>query len=222
MKLWIDDIRDPKAYGWENSFWAKDARTAMRVIKTGIVSDVSFDHDLGEKGGSGYDCAALFEELCVAGKIQCPTCRIHSSNPVGRHRIEQAMYSATRRATEPNPSYEERLEHLSKLTREDYREIARAFGIPRGQNTEDTLQNLRSSLPEAEKSALFPLKAAVSMTREQLRELARKLDIPRGQNKEDTIRNIEKTAPTDVLAKHGLVRRLTPIVPSIHPDFRVR
>jgi len=97
MNLWIDDIRNPKDHGWAGAHWAKTAHEANEIIRTGKVTSVSFDHDLGA-GPAAYECAKLIEKLCAEGKIMCPIWRIHSSNPVGRQRIAAAMLSAERLA----------------------------------------------------------------------------------------------------------------------------
>jgi hypothetical protein len=73
------------------------------------ITHISFDHDLGygNKNKTGYDVACYIEALAEAEsnlkkhnveyvKVPHPTWEIHSRNPVGRKRIEQAMKSAER------------------------------------------------------------------------------------------------------------------------------
>ena len=38
MKLWLDDIRDPKnAEGWEDAIWVKTPAEAIEYLETGRV-----------------------------------------------------------------------------------------------------------------------------------------------------------------------------------------
>ena len=54
------------------------------------MEEISFDHDLGTER-TGYDVAKKMEELVITGSIEMPDCYIHSANPVGRKRIQQAI-----------------------------------------------------------------------------------------------------------------------------------
>jgi hypothetical protein len=91
MKIYLDDIRDPKTEGWTV---IRDPHEAMELIKSGIVEEISFDHDLGENFPSGADVAAVVEYCCYYNKIKCPKWNIHSANPVGTVNIENTMKSA--------------------------------------------------------------------------------------------------------------------------------
>lgn len=109
MKLWIDDVRPmPKNY----DVWAKNAEEAVKLLLTGEVTHVSFDHDLGMElsndkdiivtakenkyAKTGYDVAMWIEREAYLGKIKPFTYKIHSSNPVGAKNIESAMKNAER------------------------------------------------------------------------------------------------------------------------------
>lgn len=94
MRIFLDDIRMPTSDLGEVLI-IRDAKTAMDLVKTGNVTFISFDHDLGTEL-SGYDVAMLIEELVFMGDIRCPKWAIHSANPVGRERIRMAMRSAER------------------------------------------------------------------------------------------------------------------------------
>ncbi len=91
MKLYLDDVRDIPE-GWVGCRTALDA---MATIAVGDITHISFDHDLGE-GLTGYDVAIFIEKLVHDGVMPLPIWAVHSSNPVGRKRIEQAMKSAER------------------------------------------------------------------------------------------------------------------------------
>ena len=101
MKLWLDDmLDDPNSSdrhvppGW---IGAKTALQACRIIATGKVEHVSFDHDLGPAvAGTGYLVARFIEKRAFEGRVPALTWDIHSSNPVGARNIESAMLSAKR------------------------------------------------------------------------------------------------------------------------------
>jgi hypothetical protein len=97
IKLWLDDIREmPKGF----DYWARTAQDAIRVIKSGEVSYISFDHDLGpldadnRNKNNGYEVAKYIEMLAYNKAVKPIVWEIHSQNPVGRERIEVAMMYA--------------------------------------------------------------------------------------------------------------------------------
>lgn len=95
IRLFLDDVRDPEDYKIQDVLWVKNYKDAVDQLKTGKVTWISFDHDLGE-GKSGYDVAKYIEKGVFNGDIPCPEWQIHSSNPKGRRDIEMAMKSAER------------------------------------------------------------------------------------------------------------------------------
>lgn len=96
MKLWLDDFRDPQAFGYSGWTWAKNYDEAVEYLKTGEVTHASLDHDLSIddilkqdnfKEKTGYDVICWMEENNVWPEfIQC-----HSANPWGRDRINQVI-----------------------------------------------------------------------------------------------------------------------------------
>lgn len=68
----------------------------MTKIISGDVTHISFDHDLGDFAGTGYEVAKAVEYWAFHKVISSITWEIHSANPVGRKNIEQAMRSAER------------------------------------------------------------------------------------------------------------------------------
>ena len=83
MKLYLDDYRDPPE-GWTV---VRTAKEAIRLLLSGIVTDISLDHDLGTKE-TGYDVISWLEEQVVCGRMKAPrTMQVHSANPVGKQRI---------------------------------------------------------------------------------------------------------------------------------------
>jgi len=87
MKLWLDDERNPINHGKPDWVWVKTFNEAIKQLKTNLVTDISFDHDLGE-GKSGYDVAKWIEkEFMLNEEYPLPNVEVHSSNPVGRQNI---------------------------------------------------------------------------------------------------------------------------------------
>jgi len=115
MKLWLDDLCENEfveicgelisndRYTPEGYIGVKTVREAIKLIKTGKVEYISFDHDLGasESGveihGNGYVVAKYIEKYAFLGTCGKIGWDVHSSNPVGRANIEAAMISAERR-----------------------------------------------------------------------------------------------------------------------------
>lgn len=91
MRLWLDDLR-PAPPGW---VWIKTVSAALALLRRGLVAEVSLDHDLGEDGGgTGYDVAAWIEEEAFHGRLRRVRWAVHSANPVGKERMEQALLAA--------------------------------------------------------------------------------------------------------------------------------
>ena len=100
MKIWLDDLRDPKRFNkeeseWSTAHWVKTAELAIKLLNEGSVTHISFDHDLGTQA-DGNDVAQEIERLVFEGKIAMPIWQVHSANPVGRNEIIAAMRSAER------------------------------------------------------------------------------------------------------------------------------
>ena len=92
MRIFLDDVRNPTPDLGE-VIVVRDAKTALDLVKTGLVTWISFDHDLGTEL-TGYSVAMLIEEMVFMEEIKCPEWRIHSANPVGRQKIAMAMQAA--------------------------------------------------------------------------------------------------------------------------------
>lgn len=89
MLIYLDDVRPiPNGY-----VGCRTADEAIMHLSTGKVTFISFDHDLGTEL-TGYDVAVYIEESVQKALIPLPAWKVHSANPVGRKRIEQAMLSA--------------------------------------------------------------------------------------------------------------------------------
>lgn len=107
VRLWLDDVREPPSEGW---VWCRMAWQA-RYLLSGqprqgyVVVEVSLDHDLGP-GQSGYDVATYLEEAVMGERLPVPdVMACHSSNPVGRQRIEQVLAGIRRRVSQGGASH---------------------------------------------------------------------------------------------------------------------
>jgi Cyclic-phosphate processing Receiver domain len=98
VKVWLDDLREAPE-GWIH---VKTPKEAIGLLRSGEVEEISLDHDLGlttaERERTGYDVLAWLEEGVAMGtwEHRLPKIHVHSANPVGRRRIEQAIRSINR------------------------------------------------------------------------------------------------------------------------------
>lgn len=92
MKVFLDDVREPPQ---EEGPWVivRSAKEAVKVLKTGKVTFLSFDHDLGGFFDGGT-VAKWIEKAAYEGRIPPLDWQIHSANPVGGKRIFHAMGAA--------------------------------------------------------------------------------------------------------------------------------
>lgn len=109
MKLWLDDkcleefveiagnLVPNERFTPEGWIGVTTAREAIRLLKTGEVEEISFDHDLGEQiHGDGYIVAKYIEKYAFNGTLNRMKWDIHSANPVGAKNITMAMQGAER------------------------------------------------------------------------------------------------------------------------------
>ncbi len=94
MKVFLDDERVAPS-GWIQVRWPEEA---IDLLKTGKVTELSLDHDLGDdEHGTGYDVLLWIEEEVMFNKFVLPSINIHSANPAARRRMEEALRSIMRR-----------------------------------------------------------------------------------------------------------------------------
>lgn len=106
IRIYLDDLRPTPATLWVDRYEdtprtythrCYTSQEAIDLLKTGKVTFISFDHDLGApENGTGYDVARWIEKAVWAGHIPMPEYAIHSANPVGVKNIDAAMKSAER------------------------------------------------------------------------------------------------------------------------------
>lgn len=85
MKIFLDDERKtPK--GWVRAYWPEEV---VEMLKTGKVSELSLDHDLGDdEHGTGYDVILWIEEAVYKQGFKPPSIKVHSSNSSARAKME--------------------------------------------------------------------------------------------------------------------------------------
>lgn len=90
MRVYLDDIRQ-HPNGWERAYTAPEA---IELLKTGKVTEMSLDHDLGDDPavGDGYDVVKWIEEqVHVDENFVLPEIKVHSANPVAHARMSIAL-----------------------------------------------------------------------------------------------------------------------------------
>lgn len=88
MKVFLDDLRTPPE-GW---VLTKTVQETLTLLKTCEVTHLSLDHDLGSLDETGYDVVKWIETVVVFGFVP-PIITVHSSNPVGRIRMQAGIES---------------------------------------------------------------------------------------------------------------------------------
>ena len=71
------------------------------LLKTGKVTVISLDHDLGDDDhGTGYDVLLWLEEQVATKGFVPPKCLVHSANSPARQKMEAAIASIERFANQ--------------------------------------------------------------------------------------------------------------------------
>lgn len=92
MIVWLDDERPmPEHF----DVHVKTAEEAIALLKTGQVTEISLDHDLGYEK-TGYDVAKFIEESAYNETLKPLHLLIHTANPEGRKNIAFALRNAMR------------------------------------------------------------------------------------------------------------------------------
>lgn len=89
MKVYLDDERQTPE-GW---FRVYEPHQAIGVLKSGEVTHISLDHDLGDDEGigDGYDVVLWMEEQVAMSNFIPPKITVHSANPPARKRMKQGI-----------------------------------------------------------------------------------------------------------------------------------
>ncbi|QDU82655.1 hypothetical protein Pla110_44160 [Polystyrenella longa] len=93
MKVYLDDER-PTPDGWVSARWPEDV---ISLLKSGRVTHISLDHDLGDdKHGTGYDVLKWIEREVATASFDPPEISIHTSNVSARQKMQLAVSSIKR------------------------------------------------------------------------------------------------------------------------------
>jgi hypothetical protein len=85
MKVYLDDERHTPA-GWKRVYWPDEA---IELLKAGVVTEISLDHDLGDDDrGTGYDVVLWIEEAVFTSNFKPPLIKVHSANSSARVKME--------------------------------------------------------------------------------------------------------------------------------------
>jgi len=88
MKVYLDDERATPV-GWKRVYWPEEA---IALLKTGEVTEISLDHDLGDDDkGTGYDVVLWIEEQVFNNGFIPPRMKVHSANSSARQKMEQGI-----------------------------------------------------------------------------------------------------------------------------------
>jgi hypothetical protein len=84
MRVFLDDER-PTPDGWVRVFWPSEA---IALLQTGMVDELSLDHDLGDDEiGTGYNVVLWIEEAVALRQFKPPRIYVHSANSSARERM---------------------------------------------------------------------------------------------------------------------------------------
>lgn len=88
MKVYLDDERATPE-GWHRVFLAEQA---IEMLKTGKVTHISLDHDLGnDKVGTGYDVVLWIEQQVICHNYVPPVITVHSANTSAAIKMRQGI-----------------------------------------------------------------------------------------------------------------------------------
>lgn len=95
MRVYLDDERVTPD-GWIRVFWPDEA---IALLKTGHVSSISLDHDLGDDArGTGYDVVLWIEQAVALEGFTPPEIVVHSANSSARIKMQAGIDSISRLA----------------------------------------------------------------------------------------------------------------------------
>lgn len=95
MKVYLDDERTTPD-GWVRTYWPEEA---IALLKTGAVTEISLDHDLGDDAhGTGYSVLLWLEEQVAVHGMVPPIMHVHSANASVRQKMEAAIATINRLA----------------------------------------------------------------------------------------------------------------------------
>ena len=96
MRVFLDDERQTPD-GWVRVWWPDEA---IELLKSGQVTEISLDHDLGDDArGTGYDVVLWVEEAVAQHAFVPPKIHVHSANSSARQKMLAGIAAIERHAT---------------------------------------------------------------------------------------------------------------------------
>lgn len=100
MRIWLDDLRDPKDYGYPEATWLKSYQEWLDFISLpenfNKVESIHFDNDLGEVF-EGYHAFQDVECMLYSGEWEfLKEMYVHTSNPSAAQKFMLAKESMLR------------------------------------------------------------------------------------------------------------------------------
>ncbi len=94
MKIYLDDEREAPE-GWMRTY---TPAATIKMLRSGRVTHLSLDHDLGFEDtiGTGYDVLLWLEEQVMLHGFTPPEITVHSANAGARPKMEQAIEAIRR------------------------------------------------------------------------------------------------------------------------------
>lgn len=109
MKVYLDDERTPRApileeegecrQDWREWVVVRRVIDAIDLLSTGIVTEISLDHDLGLEHlwQTGYEVLKWIEQQVHTNPgFKCPIIHIHTANPSAALKMHAAVKSISR------------------------------------------------------------------------------------------------------------------------------
>lgn len=97
MRVFLDDERTTPD-GWVRVYWPSEA---IALLETGVVNELSLDHDLGDdERGTGYDVVLWIEEAVALRGFNPPKIKVHSANSSAREKMVAGIQAIERIASE--------------------------------------------------------------------------------------------------------------------------
>lgn len=96
MKIYLDDIKHPDWYdagdAWADWVIVRTIAVFEQLLNTGLVTEVSLDHDLSTSDPShtGFDAIEALKRYCGPRTQGWPRVRVHSSHPKNAESMRQA------------------------------------------------------------------------------------------------------------------------------------
>ena len=101
MRAFLDDERSTPE-GWIRVHWPDEA---IALLKSGLVNEISLDHDLGDdRRGTGYDVILWIEESVALYSINPPKIVVHSANVPAREKMLAGVGAIARLVNHPEKS----------------------------------------------------------------------------------------------------------------------